>query len=708
MFNYFATEWQRVVFRNYGLVANKNLAIALKTDEKTIIEEAKRLGLKDVEFNADWVKKGFVTVIRNNWDIIPDEQIIILLDMSMAEYKKLLVEYDFLDVKLGKKPQVQTVEYSALTEEQIVKTDKIRDLVEKTFCPEQVKPFDFFNGEGKIVTLPLDNCAIEDRFASHYCADYGSALTDDNLTDYSEEYLARVACSGINGLWMHESLKNLAEFPFDPEQSKGYEQRVANLKKLTERAQKFGVNVYIYLNEPRSQSVEFFEKYPHLKGQECDGGGFCLCTSKKEVKEYLYNAVKSLARSVPKLKGILTITMSENPTHCYSRPFNGGPKSTTTCPDCMKRKPEEVAAEVNNIMAKALRDGNGYTKLIANLWGWADFMNWTDEMVLHGVELLDKDVEVLCVSEFSKRFKRGGINSQVIDYSISVVGPSDITIKTLKYAKEKGHRIWAKIQANNSWECSSVPYIPAFDLMVKHIENLKKLGISGMMMGWSLGGFPGGALPLCSSACNKGKVNEKAWYKESYGENAKLAKKAVKSFSKAFQEFPFSINALYFGGQNLSCGNMYSLEPDNRESTMVCYTFDDYEFWSDPYGIDAYIRQFEKLTKKWLKGLDMVCYQDGNANFEEFKRSAEGVYVNMLSTLNTAKFAKYKRNVGENKDKLIEVVKSEMLNAEALYKLMAKDAKIGYEVTNHYFANRQRVLEKMVNLTAVLEQLKNI
>ena len=140
---------------------------------------------------------------------------------------------------------------------------------------------------------------------------------------------------------------------------------------------------------------------------------------------------------------------------------------------------------------------------------------------------------------------------------------------------------------------------------------------------------------------------------------------------------------------------------------MVCYTFDDYEFWSDPYGIDAYISQFEKLTKKWLKGLDMVCYQDGNANFEEFKRSAEGVYINMLSTLNTAKFAKYKRNISQNKDKLIEVIKSEMLNAEALYKLMAKDAKIGYEVTNHYFANRQRVLEKMVNLTDILEQLKN-
>ena len=35
--------------------------------------------------------------------------------------------------------------------------------------------------------------------------------------------------------------------------------------------------------------------------------------------------------------------------------------------------------------------------------------------------------------------------------------PSDITVKSLKLAKENGHRIWAKIQANNSWECAGVP-----------------------------------------------------------------------------------------------------------------------------------------------------------------------------------------------------------------------------------------------------------
>ena len=705
MFNCFPTSWQRIVFRNYGLVPTENIAKTLKTDSETIKLSAIALGLGEVEFNPDWLKKGFVTLIRNNWDLLPDQQITELIGMDEAEYKKLLVEYDFLDVKLGKKPEIDAIYYSSLSEEQEQATAQIGEFVNSKFKPEIVKPFDFFNGEGEIVTMPLDDCMIEDRFTSHYCADYGSVLTDDQLSDYSEEYLARLSSSGINGIWLHETLKNLAEFPFDPEQSKGYEKRVANLKKLTERCKKFGVNVYIYLNEPRSQSEQFFEKYPELKGQECDGGGYCLCTSKPQVKEYLYNAVKSLAESVPLLKAIMTITMSENPTHCYARPFGDNPKSTTTCPDCAKRAPEEVASEVNNIIARALKDGNGYTKLIANLWGWSGFMNWTDEMVLHGVELLDKEIEILCVSEYSKKFKRGGIRSEVIDYSISVVGPSESTVKTLEFAKKKGHRIWAKIQANNSWECSSVPYVPAFDLMVKHIENLKKLGISGLMLGWSLGGFPGGALPLCASACANGRINQTEWYLKTYGVNGKLAKKAVKQFSKAYAEFPFSINALYFGAQNMGSGNLYGLEADGRESTMVCYTFDDYEFWSDPYGIDVYISQFKKLTERWAKAMKMLDEIDGNANFEEFKRCAEGVYLLMSATLNLAEFAKYKREPKENKQKLLEIIEKESKVAENMYELMAKDAKIGYEVTNHYFTNRQRLLEKLVNLKVLKEKI---
>ena len=76
------------------------------------------------------------------------------------------------------------------------------------------------------------------------------------------------------------------------------------------------------------------------------------------------------------------------------------------------------------------------------------------------------------------------------------------------------------------------------------------------------------------------------------------------------------------------------------------------------------------------------------------------------ATLNFAKFAKYKRDLANNKELIIAVIDDEFKVAVNTYNLMAKDAKIGYEITNHYFFNRQRVLEKLVNLTAIKEQLK--
>ena len=48
----------------------------------------------------------------------------------------------------------------------------------------------------------------------------------------------------------------------------------------------------------------------------------------------------------------------------------------------------------------------------------------------------------------------------------------------------------AKVQFNNTWEISAVPYIPVPQLIVKHCENLRKAGVSGLMAAWTCGGYP--------------------------------------------------------------------------------------------------------------------------------------------------------------------------------------------------------------------------
>ncbi len=699
------TDWQTVIFRNYGMVPDEALAKVLGTDVQTVRRNAEKLGLKHRNCNADWVKKGFVTIFRNNWDLLPEEEIRTLLGVNGREYASLLEEYDFLSVKLGKKPETAKPVYKPLTAEEETRTARAKASAEKFPAPE-ARPFDFYAGSPSAWYEPPAESDIADRFVSSYSARYSGALLDGELSDYSPEYLQRLAATGVNGIWLQETLRNLAEFPFDPQYSPDWQIRIANLRKLTERCARFGLGVYLYLNEPRALPASFFEKYPELRGQKPDSVNYCLCTSAPQVQKYLYDAVRSIAERVPLLKGVMTITMSENATHCYSNRWNGVAADYTDCPRCSKRAPEEVAAEVNNIFCRALRDAGGRTKLIANLWGWAEFMGWSEEHILRGVELLDKDVEVLCVSEFSKHFERGGVKSQVIDYSISVVGPSDITVKLLEYAKKLGHRTWAKIQANNSWECSAVPYIPAFDLMLEHISNLKKLGVTGLMMGWSLGGYPGGALPLCCMACGRGEPDTERWYREVYGPQSGAARSAVRAISEAFREFPFSIESLYLGGQTLGCGNMWSLQPSGRWSTMVCYTFDDYASYTPPYGPDVYISQLRLLAEKWKKGLALLEEESGNALFEELKRCAEAAYIHFRSAGLLAEFSVLKEDVTENREKLIACAEEEMSLTKRLYGLLCKDAKIGFEMTNHYYYTPELLIEKVLNLTYILDELK--
>ena len=53
------TKWQTVLLRNYGLVANAKLAQVLRTDEQTILTEAKRLGIEKIVYNEKWIKYGY-------------------------------------------------------------------------------------------------------------------------------------------------------------------------------------------------------------------------------------------------------------------------------------------------------------------------------------------------------------------------------------------------------------------------------------------------------------------------------------------------------------------------------------------------------------------------------------------------------------------------------------------------------------------------
>lgn len=686
----FPTKWQTVIFRNYGFVPTERIASVLNCSKERVVLEANRLGLGGVECDEKWEKSGYITIIRNNWYVLPYDQLIELLNITTEKLDFILRNEDFLGIKLGSiKPVVEKVSYQPLTDEEIAQTENIRKIVEK-YVSSSVKPFDFFSNRATSNKVCCEKEANGGSMMIHaYLTPCGDVFLQDSENYMPDWLLQEYSKKGITSVWVHGMLSTLSPYPFDEEQGDDYKIRRYKLINLVNRCKDYGIKVYLYLNEPRGVDAEKYKKYSHLFGR-VENGIATLCLENKEVEEYLYTAVKDLFSEVKDLGGAFTITMSENPTHCNYVP--GG-----NCPTCKNIPPEVSASKVNNIIANAIKDSGSNAELIANLWGWSQYMQWTDEQVLHGIDLLDKSISVLSVSEFDLDIEKGGVKNKIIDYSIPNPGPGEIARKALSYAKKKGHKTYAKIQINNSWELSAVPYLPVFDLTYDHVKNLKAIGVEDYLLNWTLGGYPSPTIDMISTYNRLGdEFDLDAWYEDYFGEKGKQIHEAVKLICDGFKEYPFSVQNLYFSPKTLGTANLWDLEPSQKPSTMVCYSFDDYESWLGPYPIDVYFSQYEKLLKSWKQGVDKLKELADNQLIEELLTFGELAYYHFLTDVNQTKYCICKRN--NDREGMKPILSLEKEIAKATIRLLEKSSTIGFETSNHYFYTKRNVIEKLINI----------
>ena len=686
----FPTDWQAVIFRNYGYVRTERIAAVLGCAPSVIDSEAKRLGLEYIDHSADFESRGYITVIRSNWYLLPYGQLEQLLGFDEDKLDFVLEKDDFLSVKLGGfKPECEEVYYAPLTKEQIADTERLAGIVSSCRAEASARPFDFFADSPKRTGGVIE--ASGKRIVHGYLSPCGDVFVTDCADTLPEELLEQYRESGVNGIWLHGVLSALSPYPFCAELSKDYQLRRENLNKIIARCGKYGIKVYLYMNEPRALPVEVDPKYEELIGWK---GMRTLCMEKQEVRDYLYIAVRDLCQSAPDLGGIFTITMSENPTHCNFAP-------NTECPTCKSISPEISAATVNNIMWKAMKDSGCEGELIANLWGWSSYMGWNDEQIFHGIDMLDPEISVLCVSEYDLDIEKGGVKSRIIDYSISNPGPSETSLKMMHKAKEAGHKVYAKIQASNSWECSAVPYIPVFDLVHEHLENLSRVGVDDYFLTWTQGGYPSPSVELAGEYKKGFDLAE--WYAKKYGENAETVHRGIKRICEAFREYPFSVRALYLSPKTLACSNMWDLTPDEKSSSMVCYSYDDYESWITPYPYDIYVSQMQKLLSLWQEGIDILSSVGGSEEADELVRFARAARLHFKTDLLQTEFSRAKRD--SDKATMRLCVCEERRTAAELLELMRLDARIGYEASNHYFYTERGLIEKIVRMEALAKLL---
>ena len=713
------------VWRNWFVVPTDRLAAVVKATPRQLVEIACEMGLPEKPVVLpEWRRKGYITVVRRNWQLLPYEQLLPLLDMTRDELRFALMEDDFLFHKLGSmKPKCEPLVYSAPTPESSAARRRLAAYLKEegvdaaaseeprfAFVKELTVP------DPSLAIAPNADARFDLRLIFSYFADYGDPLGDPEISSYPEGLLQRLAAQGVNAVWLHTVLRTLAKDPKYPEFGEGSERRIANLRKLVARAAKYGVKVYLYMNEPRAQVPSFFEKDGRmaLRGvAQRDGTSYAMCTSCPEVRRWMRDALEQVFRQVPGLGGIFTITASENLTNCPSRGDH------LKCPRCAKRSRAEIVAEVNNTLIEGMRRGNPDAEAV--VWDWA----WPDDAEPEIIRLLDKrNCRLMSISERHVPTCRGGVPSKTGEYSISVVGPGVRATNFWHQARAAGLKTAAKVQPGATWEFSAIPYLPTMDLVAEHAFNLAHADVDGVMLSWSLGCCPSPNLTAYRDIGRATKSPDEfldALAVRLYGPvAAPLARKAWTAFSDGFREYPFHNGTIYTAPHHMGPSNPLYLEPTGYAATMVGIPYDDIRRWRSIYPEQVFVDQMAKVAAGFGEGcarFDAMVAKCTGAQRENARREAgmfRAAYLHFVSVVDQARFvmARERRDKAASdaeraaaKAKMREIAARELATAKALLPLVQADSRIGYECSNHYFYTPQDVREKILCCRAILAAL---
>lgn len=721
-YTHFPNRSFALIWRNWDLVSPERIAAALECSPGQVNQIAAAMGLKKaMVIPADYKRRMYITVVRRNWHLLPYEQLLVLLDMTAQELDVALKDDDFLYVKLGNlKPNVSRIVYSVPTSQELARANEIKQLIAKQFkkSPDKAEArFQFIKDLTAKEKTPKPPTAVQQdeglRYIYSYFGVFGDPLIDTSIDPYPEGLLAKLAAKGVNGVWMHVVLNQMAPGgPKFPEFGEDHQQRIANLKNIVNRAGKYGIKVYLYMNEPRAMPLSFYEKRPEMQGVR-EGELAAMCTSNPDVNEWISNSLTHVFKEVPALGGVFTITGSENLTSCASH------GQQHNCPRCSKRSFADLIAGVNKTIADGVHKGNPNAKVIAWDWGW-------NHIAPEIIAKLPKSVWFMSVSEWASPYERGGVKAHVGEYSMSVVGPGEMAKRNWKAAREAGLKTVAKVQFNNSWEFSAIPWLPVSDLVARHAAQLAGEKVDGLMLSWSLGGYPSPNLEIAEAYSKNPEADTdqvlNGLAEKYYGKTAvPEVRKAWTEFSKAFQQFPFSANVIYKAPFQAGPSNLVFARPTGYAATMVGIPYDDLNGWIHPYPQNVFRTQVEQLAAEWEKGLEHFANavklspgKNRNRSIQDYNL-AQAAYIHFASVANQISFIQSRDSLlspgisEADKQKLKQQIKNLLINeielSVKLYEISSLDSRIGFEASNQYFYVPQDLMEKVINCEFVMKEL---
>jgi hypothetical protein len=726
---WFPDRVHEFVWRNWNVVEPAKVAKILGTPVENVTALAESMGLPPAAAIPPEMKtRGYITLIRRNWHLLPYDQLLDLVEMTPERLAFALREDDFLWIKLGSlKPKCEPIRYVAPDDAAKRRAAEIRQVVETDFGDVLKRPgerrFDFVRQLSTPLVPPRQRQAedrpVSLRFVYSYLAVYGDPLLNPQLDPYPDGFLQRLSAVGVNGVWLHVVLRDLAPGGAAfPEFGVDHQRRLANLKRLVERAKKQGVGVYLYMNEPRAMPAAFFEKRPETAGVK-EGEFTALCTSNPAVRKWMGDALAYVFREVPDLGGIYAITASENLTNCATHGDWG------SCKHCKSRTDTDIIAEVAAVLEEGVHRSAPKANVILSDWGWKGHGDARDI-----IARLPKSAWLMSVSEWDLPIERGGIKSKVGEYAISAVGPGPRAPQHWATAAKAGLKTAAEIQFNNTCEIASLPYLPTMDLVAEHLHNLAPYHLNGMLIGWTMGGYPSPNFELaqelnCAPAPKVDGVLDAIALRRFGPAGAPHARKAWTLTSDAFRQYPFHISVIYVSPVQWGSANPWHPTKTGYKATMWGLPYDDLDGWRGPYPPEVFASQFEKVAAGFAPGVAELQQAVANTSadlrraVEADLRYAKAAAITFQSVTNQARFviardalAKSPNTLSPDERRRLRAeikhgLDSEIDLARQLFALVQEDSRIGFEPSCQYFYLPLDLVEKVVNCRWLLKEFED-
>jgi len=439
----------------------------------------------------------------------------------------------------------------------------------------------------------------------------------DDVDYYPDGYLNRLARDGVNALWMTIELKDLRKTSLNIPVSPDRERRLEKLRKTVAKCRRYGIQVYLFTLEPiyMTPGDPLILAYPELGGITVTGNyAKTFCPSSETAQTYLRESLYSIFSDVPGLGGLINLSYGEAPTTCLSEAK--GPEGRMDCPRCANKKPWETLGASLNAMERGVHEAAPD----ANVISWLYVPYGDSEMVLDLVRHTPPGVTV----QFN--FESGGSKVQVgktrnaSDYWLSYIGPSDSFRRVAANVNPEAAGMAAKIQACNSHEVASVPFIPVPSQLFGKYGAMRGLGVDTVMQCWYFGNMPSmmnraasSALPFAPEGMSEDAFLQDLARRDWAAEDVPQVVEAWRLFAQAYDNYPLS-NAFQFYGP-VTDGVVWPLHLKPVQLPLGPTWRVDYpisgdrigEAFSGTHTYPEVLQLSEALSETWNRGLDLLA-----------------------------------------------------------------------------------------------------